>query len=316
MKNLNNIVLVIFAVLMIAVLCFYGESGWGYQSQIFVQIRMPKILVCVFSGAMLSIAGLLMQIFFQNPIAGPDVLGVSAGASLFSAIWIMASEVLPLRFFNLGLNVSAFLGALFVFLILILFSKKIHSRLILLILGVLISSFAASFVSILVNSSPALQIKNYLLWSQGTFRNLTIEEIPLFIVVSILSIIPIFYYKKTMQLYLLGENYAHSLGVNIKKSSRVFVVLTSIYVSIVTVYCGPIGFIGIIGPHLAKKLIGRSTLDLVLPATILMGIVLALGAEIILTYFSYLPITINSILGIIGAPVLIFYVIRSRELTT
>lgn len=315
MRNIKNIILSFVALFLIAVLCTYGESGWGLESNIFFQIRLPKVLVCIFSGAMLSIAGLLMQIFFQNPIAGPDILGVSAGASLFSAIWIMASSLLPISFFNLGLNISAFLGSWFVFLILILFSRKTHSRLTLLILGILISSFAASLVAILVNSSPALQVKNYLLWSQGTFRNLTKEEIPTFITLSVVSLLPIFYFKKTMQLYMLGENYAHSLGLNIKKSARVFVIFTSLFVSLVTVYCGPIGFIGIIGPHLAKKIIGRSTLDLVLPATILIGIVLTLVAELVVTVFSQYPLTINSILGLIGAPVLIYYVIKSRELS-
>jgi iron complex transport system permease protein len=309
----KNIILIVGVFLFVFILILYGESGWYFDRSVFINLRLPKIICAAFSGALLASAGLLMQIFFQNPIAGPDILGVSSGASLFVSFWVLTSQSLPNWLMSLGLNFFSFLGSAFVFLILIIFNKRHRTKVTLLILGILISSLNSSIVAILINSSQALQVKNYLLWTQGTFRNLVLNDLPIFMLLSILSLLPLLYFKKLVEQFALGESYAHTMGVNIKKVRTFFIILTSIYVSIVTLYCGPVGFIGIIAPHLARKYLGNGKIQYLIPANLFIGALLALFTELILTLNFSFVLSTNSVLGLIGAPILILYILKNRE---
>ncbi|MDO9183207.1 MAG: iron ABC transporter permease [Bacteriovorax sp.] len=311
----KNILLLILILLLAFFLLVYGETGFSLEPSIIWELRLPKVLVCMFAGGMLAVAGLLMQIFFQNPLAGPDVLGVSAGSSLFVAFWMMASVGFSQTFLDWGGSMMSFLGAIFVFSILIFFVHKNMSRVSLIITGLLISSFASSGISILVNMSQALQLKNYLAWSMGSFRNVTSPDLPRFILLSVAATLPVLFFIKSLNQFLLSENYAKSMGVHIKRIRVIFITLAALQISVVTFFCGPIGFIGIISPHLARQFLKCSQLKILLPAVFCIGILLAFVAELIIVLNPTWSISVNAILGLIGAPVIVIYLYRQRHLS-
>jgi iron complex transport system permease protein len=312
--SFKNFILLIATLLMALFLLFYGEVGFTNNSELLWQIRMPKIVSCFFAGGMLATAGLLMQIFFQNPLAGPDILGVSSGSSLFVALWMLVGASLNPIFLSIGVSAMSFLGAMSVFALLLFLIHKNLSRVSLIIVGLLISSFASSCISLLVNLSSASSLKNFLMWSMGSFRNLTLVDLPEFIFFSMLAIIPLIFIKKPLNQFLLSEHYAQSMGVNVKKMKYIFVTMAALMISVVTHFCGPVGFIGIISPHLARHFHKRSNLDQLLPASFFMGAILAFIAEIILVLLPESLISVNAILGIIGAPLIVYFIAHQRDL--
>lgn len=297
------------------ILLFVGESGISSDLILINELRLPKVLACLFAGGLLAVAGLLMQVFFQNPLAGPDILGVSSGSSFFVAIWMLAGAGLNPIVQKWGMNVMSFLGAISVFCLLLFFLKRNVSRVSLIIIGLLISSFASSGISVLVSMSQALQLKNFLVWSMGSFRNITQADLPQFVLLSCFSLFPVWFFLKPLNQFLLSENYAKSVGVNVKKMRIVFVTIAALQISIVTLFCGPIGFIGIISPHLARIYLRRAQLIHLLPAVFLVGSFLALVTEMILVMTPSLSISVNAILGLIGAPIIVLYLYRQRSLS-
>ena len=312
--SFKNFILLIATLLMALFLLFYGEVGFTNNSELLWQIRVPKIVSCFFAGGMLATAGLLMQIFFQNPLAGPDILGVSSGSSLFVALWMLVGASLNPIFLSIGVSAMSFLGAMSVFALLLFLIHKNLSRVSLIIVGLLISSFASSCISLLVNLSSASSLKNFLMWSMGSFRNLTLVDLPEFIFFSMLAIIPLIFIKKPLNQFLLSEHYAQSMGVNVKKMKYIFVTMAALMISVVTHFCGPVGFIGIISPHLARHFHKRSNLDQLLPASFFMGAISAFIAEIILVLLPESLISVNAILGIIGAPLIVYFIAHQRDL--
>lgn len=312
MTNFKLLFLILFVVMLALFLLCYGEAGFIFNPAIFWQVRLPKVLVALFASGILAIAGLLMQIFFQNPLAGPDILGVSSGSSLFVALWIMGSGFFPPYLYNVGANIFSLAGALSVFGVLLFFLHKQFSRFSLLIVGLLISTFSSSCISFLMNVSEGLQIKNYLVWTLGSFRNVTIDQLPYFLIISLLTIIPLMFLPKTLNQIQLGENYAKSMGVNIFATKKILITICAFSISTVTLFCGPVGFIGIIAPHLSRFYLKTSNMRFLLPASFLLGSILGLAAESLLVLVPSWSLSINTILGFFGAPVVIFYLYRQR----
>ena len=180
----------LITILLVCILFAYGDAGFTLDNEVVLwQLRYPKIIVGLLAGGMLASAGLLLQVFFQNPLAGPDLLGINAGSCLGVAIAIMGARFIPPALVEVSLPAMAMLGALAVFLLLGFLVQKNISRISLLIMGLLIASFASSFISILVNMTPSLQVKNFLVWSMGSFQGLTVTELPLFYALSFLGIL-------------------------------------------------------------------------------------------------------------------------------
>lgn len=305
---------VLITVLLSLILLVYGDAGFNVEDDLLLwQLRFPKIVVAFLAGGMLASSGLLLQVFFQNPLAGPDLLGINAGACLGVALAIMGASFLPEGILLFGQPVMAMLGALSVFLLLTILVRKNINRISLLILGLLIASFTASFISVLVNMTPSLQVKNFLMWSMGSFQGLTIEEIPFFAGLSFIGIAALAFLPKGLNQFIIGENYAKSMGVNVLRFKTILILVCSFLVAIVTAYCGPIGFIGIIAPHIARTFIKRSDIRLVMPAVFFVGSSLALFTELILIFTSQYSLATNSILGLIGAPIIALYLYRDRR---
>lgn len=297
------------------VLFAYGDAGFTLSNEVVLwQLRFPKIIVAILAGGMLASSGLLLQVFFQNPLAGPDLLGINAGSSLGVAIAIMGASLIPPSLVGISQPVMAILGALAVFFILGFLVQKNLSRISLLILGLLIASFTSSFISILVSMTPSLQVKNFLVWSMGSFQGLTITELPMFMTLALVGLVAMLFLPKKLNQFIIGENYAKSMGVDVRIFKVFLILICSYLVAIVTAYCGPIGFIGIIAPHIARSFIKRSDIRLVMPAVFLVGSILALFTELILIFTSPYSLTTNSILGLIGAPIIAIYLYRERRM--
>ncbi len=299
---------------IITVLLAYGDSGFSLaNTNIVWQIRFPKIVVALMGGGLLACAGYLLQVFFQNPLAGTDLLGINSGASFGVAIAMMGLPYLPEELGLMGQTPFALLGALGVFLILLYLAQKNVSRTSLIITGILISSFLSSFISLLVNVSPSLQIKNFLMWSMGSFQALTLDQLPFFSFSSIVLILCLTTMPKSLNQFALGQNYAQSMGLNIKGFKIKLILLCSLITSLVTVACGPIAFIGVISPFIARFYIKQSNSLYLLPMVFLTGSFIALISEFIIIFVSRYSFNTNSILGLIGAPLIAFYLYQSRK---
>ena len=305
----------LITVMLAAFLFFYGEIGFTMSEEVVLwQLRFPKIIVAFFAGGLLASSGLLLQVFFQNPLAGPDLLGINAGACLGVAIAIMGSRFLPPQLTLISLPIMAMFGALAVFFLLAFLVQKNFSRISLLILGLLIASFTSSFISVLVNMTPSLQVKNFLMWSMGSFQGVPLEEVPTFVFLAVVGIICLAFLPKKLNQFIIGENYAKSMGVDVGSFKILLILICSFLVAIVTAFCGPVGFIGIIAPHIARSFSKRSDIRWVMPAVFLVGSSLALFTELILIFASQYSLATNSILGLIGAPVIAVYLYKERRM--
>lgn len=296
--------------ILIGLLLYLGESGSGWSDELIVwQIRVPKIITAFLAGGLLSATGYLLQIYFQNPLAGPDLLGINSGASLGIAIAIMGFAGV-----SIAQPLMALMGALAVLLLLSVLIRKNFSRVTVLIMGLLIASFTSSLISLLVNLSAGLQVKNYLVWAMGTFQAVPLQDLNFFIIASLVLLFFLATFPKKLNLLLLGDSYAHSMGLKVKSFKIQLMLASAMCVALVTVHCGPIGFIGIIAPHLARWTLKKSDAHFLLPVSFLMGSSLALLTELILIFTHEYSLATNSILGIIGAPVIAFYLLKKNKL--
>ena len=298
---------------------FGGEpekASWGY---IILESRLPQALTALLSGAALAAAGLMLQTAFNNPLAGPDVLGINAGAGLGSAIVLLLfGGLVPTGnlFFggSLALVSAAFIGALLVTLIIIFFAARLRSHTMLLIIGMMIGYIVSSAVSLLNFFSTAEGVQSYLMWGMGNFGGVSRNSIPLFATLILIGIGIAISLIKPLNALLLGERYAENLGINIRNTRLLLLLSTGLLVAVTTAYCGPISFIGLAVPHMARLLLGTGNHRSLMPTTILCGSLIALLCNLIST----LPgdnglLPLNAITPIIGAPVIIHVIVSRRK---
>ncbi len=291
-----------------------SKPTWSY---IILQSRVPLAITALLSGAALSIAGLLLQTTFQNPLAGPSVLGVSTGASMGVAIVMLGLGSILNSSANqyIGSIFGALAGAGVIILILLAFSTTIKNSLMLLIIGILISHLSSSMISLLNFFSEAEEIKSYVIWGLGSFNGVTTSQLPVFTIIIIGGLICSITLIKPLNALLLGERYAQNMGYNIRKIRSTLLIISGILTAIVTAFCGPIAFIGLIVPHIARLLLNSSNHTYLIPATMLIGGTTALFC----TLLSVLPasfgiIPINAITPIIGVPIIIYVILNRKRL--
>ena len=283
--------------------------------------RVPQALTALVAGAALSVSGLQMQTVFRNPLADPSVLGVSAGASLGVAFVVLLSGALGgvalSRLGYLGeiaLSVAAILGSLSVLALIVVISTKVKGNVTLLIIGVMIGYVANAIIGVLKFFSVEEDIRAYVIWGLGSFARVSGDQMLLFVTLMALLIPLSFLLIKTMNLLLLGSNYARNLGLNIHRARLLVILSAGILVAIVTAYCGPIMFIGLAVPHLARTLFRSSDHRVLMPATVLIGATLALACNLIARMPGFegaLPL--NSVTALIGAPVVASVLFRKRK---
>ncbi|MGK7397194.1 MAG: FecCD family ABC transporter permease [Candidatus Cyclobacteriaceae bacterium M3_2C_046] len=296
------------------------KAAW---SQIFWQFRFPKAITAVMVGIGLSISGLQMQTLFRNPLAGPFVLGISSGASLGVAIVVMASFSLGGFISTLGnagswlIVIAATLGASSVLLLVVIVSIRIKDSMTLLIVGLMFGSATGAVVSVLQYFSNARDIQAFLIWTFGNLGGITNEEMKIFLPVVFSGMFIAFLLAKPLNALLMGENYAQSMGLNLKSSRLWIIISTSLLAGVITAFCGPIAFIGIAVPHLTRILFNTSDHRLLIPLVSLSGAIVVLFSDVIAQVpGSQHTLPINAITSIIGAPVIIWIILRRRNIRT
>lgn len=286
------------------------------------EFRLPKALVAVFSGAALAVSGLQMQTIFRNPLAGPYILGISSGASLGVALVVLGFPVLfgiQVSFFlsQWAMVIAAWAGAAVILLLILVVSIRLKDIMTILVFGIMFGSAATALVSILQYFGADASVKAFVIWTLGSLGSVTNNQLNIFIPGILLGLILSMLLPKSLNVLLLGENYARSMGLKVGFVRFLVFSSTSLLAGTVTAFCGPIGFIGIAVPHVSRMLFSTSNHFILLPASILIGINSMLLSDII----SQLPgngtvLPINSITALLGIPIVIWIIIRNHRLTT
>lgn len=296
-----------------------SKTTWDY---IIVNYRLPKAITAALAGMGLSISGLLMQTLFRNPLAGPYVLGLSSGSSLGVAFLILGAGFLPgiagsWLLSSYGVIAASCLGSFTVLLAVMAVSQKLRDTAAILIVGLMFGSFTGAIVGVLTYFSTAEQLQKYTFWTLGSLGNLSWISIAILAISVAVGLVLAVASIKPLNALLLGENYAKSLGLNYKKATFTIVIATSILAGSITAFAGPIAFVGLAVPHIARLIFQTSHHNILFWATLLLGAIIMLTCDI----FSQVPGTdvtlpINAITSIIGAPVVIWLLMRKRKLTT
>lgn len=293
-----------------------AETSEPVWREIILSFRLPKALTCVLAGASLSLGGLLMQTLFRNPLAGPDVLGLSSGASLAVAITVLAVSsgfnVLPGA---ISVALAATLGSSFIFLLILAAAQRIKDNTSLLIIGLMVGAAASSIVSVLQFLSRAEDQQHYLIWTFGSLGRLNSQEIQLLSIISIGAGIFTMRLIKPLNAWLIGDNYAQSMGTNIGRTRIQLIIITCLLTGSVTAFCGPIAFVGLAVPHLTRLLINTNNHKILIPGVLLFGAGLMLFCDTMtqLPSSSYI-LPINAVTALIGAPVVIWIIVRNRKI--
>ena len=299
-----------------------GKGGSDAVWELIVmQSRLPLIATAALSGGALAIAGLLMQTLFNNPLADPSILGVSSGSSVGVAIvmLLLGGELGTLFGTTVGGYVSILVGVMagvaLILAALMLFSSLVKGTTMLLIVGIMISFLASSAISLLNFFSTQEGVHSYVIWGLGNFSGVTMGSLPLFSMVILFVLAWSMLLVKPLNALLLGSRYAESLGVNLRRVRNVLLLVTGILTATVTAFCGPIGFIGLVVPHIARLMLNSSDHRVLMPCTMLAGVVVALLCQ----FVSVLPtsvgiIPINAITPIVGVPIIIYIILNRKKI--
>lgn len=285
------------------------------------QTRIPMVITAALAGSALAIAGLLLQTTFNNPLAGPSILGVSTGAGLGVAVVMLAmggSIGKMLGDVEVGGYVAtlggAFLGAAAVMALLIVFSSIVKSNTMLLIIGMLVSYLGSSVVQLLNSIASEESIHSYVTWGFGTFSGVTTAQLPLYVALIAFSLLCSVLMVKPLNALLLGTRYAENLGVNTRHTRIALLMVTGLLTAVVTAYCGPIGFLGLVVPHISRLMLSTSNHSRLLPVTILAGADMALLCTLVSVGGDHGVIPINAITPVIGVPIIIYIIINRRKI--
>lgn len=294
---------------------FDGKESWKY---IIMENRLPQALTAMLCGASLAVCGLMLQTAFRNPLAGPDVFGISSGAGLGVAIVMLflggsVSTTLFTVSGFLAILTSAFIGAIVVTMIILFLSTMVRNSVLLLIVGLMVGYVSSSAVALLNFFASEEGVKSYMIWSMGNFGGVSMDHMLLFALLCLVGIIASIFLIKPLNIMLLGTQYAESLGINIRQIRNLLLVTVGLLTAVTTAFCGPVSFIGLAIPHISRLLFHTDNHQILLPGTVLTGAVIALFCNLI----CYLPgelgiIPLNAVTPLIGAPVIIYVIIKRR----
>lgn len=294
---------------------FEGKESWMY---IVMENRLPQALTAMLCGASLAVCGLMLQTAFRNPLAGPDVFGISSGAGLGVAIvMLFLGGSLSTTLFTvsgfLAILTSAFIGAIVVTMIILLLSTMVRNSVLLLIVGLMVGYVSSSAVALLNFFASEEGVKSYMVWGMGNFGGVSMDHMLLFALLCLVGIIASIFLIKPLNIMLLGTQYAESLGISIRQIRNLLLVTVGLLTAVTTAFCGPISFIGLAIPHISRLLFRTDNHQILLPGTVLTGAVIALFCNLV----CYLPgelgiIPLNAVTPLIGAPVIIYVIIKRR----
>lgn len=299
------------------ILCgrFAGKESWQY---IILENRLPQALTALLCGASLSVCGLMLQTAFRNPLAGPDVFGISSGAGLGVAlVMLLLGGTVSTSLFTvsgfLAILTAAFLGAITVTALILFLSTLVRNSVLLLIVGIMVGYVSSSAVSLLNFFASEEGVKSYMVWGMGNFGGVSMSHIPLFSLLCLVGITAALLLVKPLNILLLGPQYAESLGISTRRLRNLLLLIVGLLTAITTAFCGPISFIGLAIPHIARLLFRTDNHQILLPGTILTGAAIAL----LCNFICFLPgemgvIPLNAVTPLIGAPVIIYVIIQRR----
>ena len=299
----------------------FGDRSNEIFSNIILKSRLPQALVAIVAGAGLAVSGLQMQTIFRNPLAGPSVLGISNGASLGVAmVVLMSSSLAGVSLSRMGyvgdaaISIAAIIGSLAVMALIVYIARKVKGNVTLLIIGVMIGYLVTAIVGVLKFFSSEEDVKAYVVWGLGSFARVSGDQMLLFVTMMLLLLPLSFLLVKSLNLMLLGDDYAKNLGLNVSRARTLVILNSGVLVAIVTAYCGPIMFIGLAVPHLCRALFKSSDHKVLVPATMLAGAALALLCSLVARMPGFegaLPV--NSVTALIGAPIIASVIFRKRR---
>ena len=292
------------------------KASWRF---IILESRLPQAITAMFCGASLAVSGLMLQTIFRNPLAGPSVFGINSGAGLGVALVMLflggGLSVGSLQFSGFAaVLIAAFFGALAVMAVIFLFSTLVRSHVMLLIIGIMIGYISNSAISLLNFFATDEGVKSYMVWGLGSFGGVSMANMPVFVGVSLFGLSGALLLIKPLNALLLGDRYAENLGVNIVAVRNWLLVVTGLLTAVTTAFCGPVAFIGLAVPHMARLLLTTDNHRQLLPATMLCGAVVALVCNLL----CFLPgdggvIPLNAVTPLIGAPVIIYVILINHE---
>lgn len=288
---------------------------WSY---IILETRLPQALTALLCGGALALTGLMLQTAFRNPLAGPDVFGINSGAGLGVAIvmlWLggsVTTEMFSVSGF-VAVLLAAFIGAMLVTGLIFFFSTLVRNNVMLLIIGIMVGYVSSSAIELLNFFSTEEGVKSYAVWGMGDFGGVSMQTMPVFASITVVGLLLAILLIKPLNALLLGEEYAESLGINTRRTRNLLLIITGILTAITTAFCGPISFIGLATPHIARLILGTQNHTRLLPATILCGSAIALLCNILCN----LPgdggiIPLNAVTPLIGAPVIIYVLVKTK----
>lgn len=282
---------------------------------IVLDIRLVKAIVAILTGMALSVSGLQMQTLFRNPLAGPYVLGINSGASLSVALFILGMPLLGIAtnstLSSIGTAGAAWLGSALILAFVASVSTRIKDIMVILILGMMISSGVSAIVQILQYLSNEEALKSFVIWTMGSLGDVTINQLHLMLPAVLIGLVVSVAVIKPLNLLLLGEQYARTMGLNVRRSRYLIFLSTTLLAGTVTAFCGPIGFVGLAIPHIARMLFSNADHRILLPASALCGAVTLLICDIL---SKWLTLPINTITALLGIPIVIWVVIRNKSI--
>lgn len=283
-------------------------------AKIVLNIRLVKAIVALLTGAALTVSGLQMQTLFRNPLAGPYVLGISSGASLGVALFILGAPLLglPSAFSALGVAGAAWVGAAAVLVVIAFVGHRIKDIMVILILGMMFSSGVSAVVQILQYLSKEDSLKAFVIWTMGSLGDVTLPQLAILVPAVAAGLVLAVVTIKPLNLLLFGEEYAVTMGLNLRRSRTLLFFSTTLLAGTVTAFCGPIGFIGLAMPHVTRMLFADSDHRVLIPATMLTGASILLLCDIV---SKMLTLPINAITALLGIPIVVWVVLRNKSMT-
>ncbi len=291
------------------------RESWRF---IVIESRLPQAITATLCGAALSVSGLMLQTAFRNPLAGPSIFGINSGAGLGVAlVMLMFGGSMSAGSFTAtgfaAILFAAFIGAMTVTGIIFFFSTWVRNSIMVLIIGIMIGYLASSAITLLNFFATEEGVKSYMIWGMGNFGGVSFSQIPVFSIITLLGLIASITLIKPLNALLLGEEYAENLGINTRRVRNWLLVVTGLLTAITTAFCGPIAFIGLAVPHIARLLLGTENHRFLMPATLLSGAAMALICNLV----CYMPgtsgvIPLNAVTPLLGAPVIIYVIAKNK----
>lgn len=291
-----------------------GRGDNPATTKIVVDIRLTKGIVAIIAGIALSVSGLQMQTLFRNPLAGPYVLGVSSGASLAVALFILGAPLtggLSATAASLGMTGAALVGSAVVLALIAVAGRRLKDIMVVLILGMMVSSAISAIVQILQYMSSDEALKSFVIWTMGSLGNVTSDQLPILAVTVAVGLILAVATTKSLNLLLLGEEYAVTMGYDNRRGRTMVLISTALLAGSVTAFCGPIGFVGLALPHVARVAFGTADHRVLIPGAALTGAAVMLGCDIVSKLF---VIPVNAVTALVGIPIVIWIVFRNRQI--